>query len=69
MKHLGLICVFSSHDIASFVGGVIGRVGNGFRVKFTSTSQFKANYFHELKEFLNKMFLFIDDQFKICVSI
>lgn len=33
MKHLGLICVFSSHDIVGFVGGAIGRVGYGFQGK------------------------------------
>lgn len=70
MKHLGLICVFSSHDIVSFVGGVIGRVGDGFRANSTSVESVQSNFFfHKLKEFLNKMLLFIHNQFKICCSI
>lgn len=47
MKHLGLICVFSSHDIVSFVGGVIGRVGNGFRVNSTSIQSVQSKLFSQ----------------------
>lgn len=69
MKHWGLICVSSSHDIVSFVGGNIGRVGSGFRENSTSIQSVQSNFFHKLKEFLNKMLLFIHNHFKICCSI
>lgn len=42
MKHLGLICVFSSHDIVSYLGGdVIGKVGDGSGQIPHQFSQFK----------------------------
>lgn len=58
MKHLGLICVFSSHDNVGFMGEgfFFGRVGNGFRANSTSIQSVQSNFFfHKLKEFLNKM--------------
>lgn len=67
MKHWGLICVFSSHDIVSFVGGNIGRVGSGFRANSTSIQSVQSNFFHKLKKFLNKMLLFIHNHFKCVV--
>lgn len=46
MKHLGLICVFSSHGIVGFVGGAIGRVGKGFKGSFhRHPSQFESFIF------------------------
>lgn len=65
MKHLGLICVFSSHNIGVlWMGGILTGWAMGLGPFPHQFSQFKANFFSQADgwfSFLNKMLLFIQN--------